>query len=97
MAKKSDAALLTKLRVEDAPGDLIWLLIFLKSTISGELVLAKYHQLSVIRQDDPIGEALWAGYFALYEKAESALKDLTTRGLLLFAHAGTTVLQGGAA
>lgn len=98
MAKKSDADLLLKLSGGSTPDGFYCLKNFLYSAISYELLFAEYKKKCARQghRDSPVIVALWEGYFSLLQNSEERAKQLRDRGQLLFAFAGTTVLQGGA-
>ena len=100
MASKSEAALLLKLRGTNSPS-LIWVQCFLQSAISAELLQKEHEKKSwvngIFRGDTPACQALWNAYCALCDDASLCIREARKNGQLLFAHADTTVLQGGAA
>lgn len=98
MAKKSDADLLPALNKAEHPVHLIYVKCFLVAALSAEKVLTERYKPSTCRKlESPLGVALWQAYCSLREEAERYAEALRSRGQLLFAHAGTTVLTGGAA
>ena len=99
MAKKTDAALLLKLRAIEHP-QRIWVFSFLQSAISAEVVEAQYIAASRktgFSGHSAVANALWNAYVALRDDAAQYIKHARDDGELLFAFAGTTVLEGGAA
>lgn len=95
MAKKTDAALLTKLRCSNLPSEVFYAGMFLESAICSEVLKAQWQKTNL--KHGALSEALFNGWWTLRAKADEFAVTAKERGQLLFAFAGTTVLEGGAA
>lgn len=93
MRKKTDANLLTKLRTSELPMQAMYAGMFLEAAISSELLKAKW----LAAKQSPMADALFNGYWALHGRANDMARSAKENGQLLFAWAGTTALDGGAA
>ncbi len=62
-----------------------------------EIHRRNWHAKRPTTRHDALTNAMWAGAMALQDRAREYAHECRDHGHLLFAHQGTTVLQGGAA
>lgn len=93
--RKTDAALLTKLRCSSLPMEVMYAGMFLESAISSEVLKVQWHKTCL--KENALSEVLFNGWWSLKTQADDLAAMARERGQLLFAFAGTTVLEGGAA
>lgn len=95
MATKSEENLLLTLRQLDIPRCALYAGLYILCAISSEILKAEWQKKCL--KPSVKSEALFNGWWALRCDADYHAQTAREHGQLLFAHAGSTLLQGGAA